>query len=76
MVQVHAYNPSYSGGRDQEDHQSCANSSRDLLTKLSNTIKGWQSEALSSNPIKKILKQEKFSFKNDSDIKTFLSNKI
>jgi hypothetical protein len=43
---AHSYNPSFSGGRDQEDHSSKtapANSSTDPITKLSNTRKGWWS---------------------------------
>jgi hypothetical protein len=39
-----AYNPSYSGGRDQEDHtskQDQAKSSRDPISKISNIKKGW-----------------------------------
>jgi hypothetical protein len=41
-----SYKPSFSGGRDQEDHSSKtapANSSTDPITKLSNTRKGWWS---------------------------------
>jgi hypothetical protein len=37
---AHAYNPSYSGGRDQEDRSSksdWANSSRDPISKVPNT---------------------------------------
>jgi hypothetical protein len=37
---AHAYNPSYSGGRDQEDQGSkpaWANSSRDCILKIPNT---------------------------------------
>jgi hypothetical protein len=40
---AHAYNPSYSGGRDQEDHHSnpiLANSSQDPISKISNTKRG------------------------------------
>jgi hypothetical protein len=40
---VHAYNPSYSGGRDQEDHSSkpdWANSSQDPISKTPSTKKG------------------------------------
>jgi hypothetical protein len=46
---VHAYNPSYSGGIDQEDHVSkpvWANSSQDTTSKLPKTQKkdwGWWS---------------------------------
>jgi hypothetical protein len=39
----HTYNPSYSGGRDQEDHGSkpaCANSLRDPISKNTLTKKG------------------------------------
>jgi hypothetical protein len=45
---VHTYNPSYSGGRDQEDHSSKparANSSWDPISKLPITKKGWQSSS-------------------------------
>jgi hypothetical protein len=41
---AHAYNPSYSRGRDQKDHslkQAQANSSRDPTLKKPNTKKGW-----------------------------------
>jgi hypothetical protein len=41
---AHAYNPSYSGGRDQEDHSlkpAQANSSQDPISKKPNTKKGW-----------------------------------
>jgi hypothetical protein len=41
---AHTYNPSYSGGRDLEDHGSkpaLANSSRDPISKKSITKKGW-----------------------------------
>jgi type I restriction-modification system DNA methylase subunit len=58
---THACYPSYSGGRNQEDHNSRpaqANSSLDLISKIPYTKKGWWSdssntskrEALSSNP--------------------------
>jgi hypothetical protein len=43
---AHACNPSYSGGRDEENHSSKsaqANSSRDLISKKPITKKGWQS---------------------------------
>jgi hypothetical protein len=43
---AHACNPSYSGGRDQEDHSSkpvLANSSGDPISKIFNTEKGWWS---------------------------------
>jgi hypothetical protein len=56
---AHAYNPSYSGGRDQEDHglkPAWANSSQDpILKKKKIRKKGlveWlKVKALSSNPI-------------------------
>jgi hypothetical protein len=38
------YNPSYSGGRDQEDHglkPALANSSRDPISKIPNTVRHW-----------------------------------
>jgi hypothetical protein len=41
---VHAYNPSYSRGRDQEDHGSksaLANSLRNPMWKIFHTKKGW-----------------------------------
>jgi hypothetical protein len=57
---AHAYNPSYSGGRDQQDCGSKpvkVNSSWDPILKIPNTKKSWWSralpskcEALSSNP--------------------------
>jgi hypothetical protein len=59
---VQAYNPSYSGGRDQEDHSSKpaqANSSRDLTLrkpitkkkkKKKRLVEWLKVEALSSNP--------------------------
>jgi hypothetical protein len=63
---AHAYNPSYSGVRDQEDHRAKpaqANSSWDPTWKMHNTKQGWWSdssgrmlaclakyETLSSNP--------------------------
>jgi hypothetical protein len=40
---AHTCNPSYSGGRDKEDHGSKparANSSRDPISKIRNTKKG------------------------------------
>jgi hypothetical protein len=43
---AHAYNPSYSGGKDQEDHGSkpvWANSLRDPISKETITKKDWQS---------------------------------
>jgi hypothetical protein len=46
VLVAHVYNPSYSGGRDQEDHGSkpaWANSSRDPILKKPNTKKGWRS---------------------------------
>jgi hypothetical protein len=58
---VHACNPSYSGGIDQEDPSSKpaqANSSGDAVLKIPNAKKGWRSgfsnracEALSSTPV-------------------------
>jgi hypothetical protein len=41
---AHAYNPSYSGGRDHEDHglkPDQANSSQDPISKISITKMGW-----------------------------------
>jgi hypothetical protein len=61
---AHTYNPSYLGGRAQEDHSSKpaqADSFQDPISKISNTKQGWwrnsqvvkhlpsKSEALSSN---------------------------
>jgi hypothetical protein len=56
---AHACNPSYSGGRDQEDQglkPACANSSQDSISKMPNTKKAGRvaqvsgkCEALSSN---------------------------
>jgi hypothetical protein len=43
---AHACNPSYSGGRDQEDHSlkpAWANSSPDRISKKPITEKGWWS---------------------------------
>jgi hypothetical protein len=43
---AHAYNPSYSGGRDQEDHGSApawANSLQDPILKKAFTKKAWWS---------------------------------
>jgi hypothetical protein len=45
---AHACNPSYSGGRDQEDHGSkpvWANSSQDPILKKPITRKGWWSDS-------------------------------
>jgi hypothetical protein len=57
VLVAHACNPSYSGGRDQEDHSSKsaqANSSQDPILKTLITKKGlveWlQVKALSSSP--------------------------
>jgi hypothetical protein len=54
---AHTWNPSYSGGRDQEDRSlkpAWANNSRDPILKKPNTKKGlmeWlKVKALSSNP--------------------------
>jgi hypothetical protein len=68
---AHSYNPSYSGGRDQEDHHSKptrANSSQDPISKKTFTRKGLvkclKVKVLSSNPKKETKKQTKklFSF--------------
>jgi hypothetical protein len=43
-----AYNPSYLGGKDQEDHSTKpgqANSSQDQISKISITEKRWQSDS-------------------------------
>jgi hypothetical protein len=63
---VHAGNPSYSGGRDQEDRglkPAQANSSKDLISKkLSQKKKGWWSGSrckLSSSATKKKKKETK-----------------
>jgi hypothetical protein len=43
VPEAHAYNPSYSGGRDQEDQSSTqANSSQDSISK-SLILKNWAS---------------------------------
>jgi hypothetical protein len=44
VLAIHACNPSYSGGRDQEDHGSkpaLPNSLRDPISKKPITKKGW-----------------------------------
>jgi hypothetical protein len=46
VLVAHAYNPSYSGGRDEEDHSSKAtraNSSQDPILKMPITKKSWWS---------------------------------
>jgi hypothetical protein len=46
VLVAHAYNPSYSGGKDQEDHlqsQPQANSSPDSILKKPIIKKGWWS---------------------------------
>jgi hypothetical protein len=46
MPVAHTYNPSYSGGRDQEDpglKAAQADSSRDPISKKPTTEKGWWS---------------------------------
>jgi hypothetical protein len=48
----HAYNPSYSGGRDQEDHGS--HSSGDPTLKKPNTKNGWQSGWIGIMPAWKV----------------------
>jgi hypothetical protein len=56
VLGAHTYNPSYSRGRDQEDHSlkpSRANSSQELISKKLITKIGWdwlKVKALSSNP--------------------------
>jgi hypothetical protein len=43
-----AYNPSFSGGRDQEDHSlksAQANTSQDPISKIPNTKKGWWNDS-------------------------------
>jgi hypothetical protein len=45
-LMAHACDPSYSGGRDQEDHSSMpsqTNSSQDPISKTLNTKNGWWS---------------------------------
>jgi hypothetical protein len=45
-LEAYTCNPSYSGGRDQEDSSSRtvqANTSQELILKLPNTKQGWQS---------------------------------
>jgi hypothetical protein len=49
---AHTCNPSYSGGRDQEDHSWKpveANSSGDSLSKIPNTKQGWRSGSSGKN---------------------------
>jgi hypothetical protein len=46
VLVAHACNPNYPGGRDQEDHHSrsaLANSSKDPISKISNTKQNWWS---------------------------------
>jgi hypothetical protein len=73
---AHTCNPSYSGGRDQEDRGSKPaqiNSSRDPISKKPFKQKGWLSdsstgkhETLSSNPSDaKNKKKEKRNFKQE-----------
>jgi hypothetical protein len=47
-----ASNPSYSGGRDQEDHSSKPDqaSLQDAVLKIPNTKKGWQNGSSSRTP--------------------------
>jgi hypothetical protein len=68
---AHIYNPSYLGGRDQEDHCSKpaqVHSLRDPISNILNIRKGWlsgsSSESLSSNlsTIKKIKKEKRKRF--------------
>jgi hypothetical protein len=50
---AHAYNPSYSGGRDWEDCSSKptqGRSSQDPISKMPNTKKGWWSSSSGSAP--------------------------
>jgi hypothetical protein len=51
---AHTCNPSYSGGREQENHGSQANSSQDPIYKIPITKKGlvecFKVQALSSSP--------------------------
>jgi hypothetical protein len=63
---AHTYNPSYSGGRDQEDHglkPGQGNSSQDPISKMPIMIKGlmeWlKVKALSSSPVLQKKKKEK-----------------
>jgi hypothetical protein len=49
VLVAHTCNPSYSGGRDQEDHSlkpARANSSHDSILKIPHAKKGWQSICL------------------------------
>jgi hypothetical protein len=48
VLVAHACNPSYSGGRDQENHglkTARANSSQDCISKITNTKNGRQSDS-------------------------------
>jgi hypothetical protein len=59
---AHAYNPSYSGGRDQEDcglKPAWANSLQDLILKKTDHKKGLKVLALSSNPSTAKIKNKK-----------------
>jgi hypothetical protein len=50
---AHAYNPSYLGGRDQEDSglkPTWENSLRTLTSKIPNTKKGWWGSSSGSAP--------------------------
>jgi hypothetical protein len=50
---AHTCNPSYLGGRDQENHGlklAWANSSQDPILKISNTKQGWQSGSNDRGP--------------------------
>jgi hypothetical protein len=50
---AHTYNPSYSGGRDQEDcslKPALANSSQDPILKILNIKKGWWKDSSGRAP--------------------------
>jgi hypothetical protein len=74
---VHAYNPSYSRGRDQEDHGSksaLANSLRNPMWKIFHTKKGWgMAQAIECLPSKHktlSLKPSTVKIKNKNQTKT------
>jgi hypothetical protein len=54
---AHAYNPSYSGGRDQEDlglKPTQANSLWDPISKIASTKKGWWSDPSGRVPAEQV----------------------
>jgi hypothetical protein len=54
MHVVHAYNPSYLGGKDQENRwlkPAWANSSQDPILKITYKIKDWRSGSSGTAPV-------------------------